>query len=139
MLRIETDEQLDRELLYILNQHIGKEQAIPRWDLVAKIYGPVMLHERNDKNPRDRAIRYSVSRLRAKGHLICDLGNGRGRYMAANESEFWEMYTSYVRPFASRAKVAQALKKAAESKWTLQMSLPDSSTEADNEEMELSL
>lgn len=113
-----TDEQLDKFLLYVLGQHIGKETAIDRWTLVETVFGehvPAFL--RNDDHPQDRDIRYSVSRLRKQGHLICDLGNGDGRYIAANEAEFWELYTYYVKPIKARAEVARAMKRAAEQKW----------------------
>ena len=71
----------------------------------------------NDDNFYDREIRYSVGRLRTEGHLICDLGDGAGRWMAANEKEFWEFYSYYVKPIKSRAETIRAMKKAAEQKW----------------------
>lgn len=112
-----TDEQLERELIFILNQHVGKGNAINRWELVAKLFEPVPLYLQNDDNIQDREIRYAVSRLRAQGHLICDLGNGNGRYLAANEAEFWELYTYYLKPIQSRSAVLRAMKKAAQAKW----------------------
>lgn len=112
-----TDEQLESELLYILSQHIGKVNAINRWALVAKLFGPAPLYLQNDDNLEDRAIRSAVSRLRAQGHLICDLGNGNGRYIAANEVEFWELYNYYLKPIQSRSNVLRAMKKSAQAKW----------------------
>jgi hypothetical protein len=75
---------------------------------------PVPTHLRNDDHPVDRLIRASVARLRSQGHLICDLGDGNGRYVAVNADEFWEMYGSYIKPIKTRALVAKAMKKAAE-------------------------
>ena len=121
-----TSEQLDREVYYLLRYHEGKENAIGRWIMVEKIYGePVPDQFQNDDNPHDREIRFSVGRLRAQGHLICDLGDGHGRYMAANEQEFWELYNYYLKPIRSRSAVLCAMKKAAAHKWpnVLQMSL----------------
>jgi hypothetical protein len=112
-----SDEQLDCELVYILNQHVGKEKAIKRWDLVARVFSPVPLYLQNDDHPEDREIRYAVSRLRAQGHLICDLGDGKGRYLAANEAEFWELYNYYLKPIQARSNVLRAMKKAAEYRW----------------------
>lgn len=113
-----TEEQLDREVLYILQQHQGKENRIDRWDLVERVFGgPVEPVFRNDDNLYDRDIRYAVGRLRAAGHLICDLGDGAGRWMAATEKEFWEFYSYYIKPIKSRADVARALKKSAAKRW----------------------
>lgn len=120
-----TDEELDRGLITILNQHVGKRQAINRWDLVEKIFGRVPQHLQHDDNIDDRQIRYAVSRLREEGNLICDLGNGNGRYLAANEGEFWELYAYYKKPIEARARVLRAMEKAAEEKWpdVLQMKM----------------
>ena len=113
-----TDEQIDREVLYILLAHQGKDNRIDRWDLVEKVFGvPVPADLQNDDNILDRTIRYSVGRLRAAGHLICDLGDGSGRWVAASETEFWEFYSYYVKPIKARADVAKAMKKAAADKW----------------------
>jgi hypothetical protein len=131
-----TEEQLDKYLLYVLGQHIGKEKAVERWDLVETVFGEhVPAHLRNDGNPLDRDIRYAVGRLRLQGHLICDLGNGNGRYIAANEKEFWELYNFYVKPIRARAEVARAMKKAALQKWSDVMQI--SMFSADDVEMNL--
>lgn len=122
------DDELDRSVLYHLGFHVGKERAVNRWELVEKVYGsPVPWEQRNDDNAQDREIRMSVNRLRAQGHLICDLGNGHGRWIAANEAEFWEFYSYYVKPIKSRADIARALKAAARQAWPnlLQPSLFD--------------
>ena len=121
-----SSEQLDREVYYLLSYHEGKENAIERWAMVEKIFGQaVPLHLRNDDNIQDREIRFAVGRLRAKGYLICDLGDGHGRYLAANESEFWELYNYYLKPIRSRSAILHAMKKSAARRWpnVLQMSL----------------
>lgn len=109
-----TNEELDRTVLHIMLHHVGKNHRVERWELVEQVFGtPVPLEEQNDDNPLDRDIRYSVGRLRAQGKLICDLGDGAGRWMAATDTEFWEFYGYYVKPIKSRAEVARAMKKAA--------------------------
>ena len=103
-----TNEDLDNELLNILHHHVGRENAIGRWDLVEKIYGPVVFYQRNDDNLDDRKIRAAVSRLREHGYFICDQGNGKGRYLASNAAILirlrrlgmrlptkWARYTTY--------------------------------------------
>ena len=113
-----TNEELDRIVLHILLRHPGKANRIGRWELVEQVYGgPVLPEYQTDDNVYDREIRYAVGRLRAEGHLICDLGDGMGRWMAATRDEFWEFYSYYVKPIKSRADVARALKKAAQAKW----------------------
>lgn len=108
------NEKLDHQVLFILEMHKGKANRIDRWDLVEKVTGERVPEPfRNDDHPADRDIRYSVGRLRKAGHLICDLGDGSGRWMAANEAEFWEFYRYYVKPIEARAEVARALKAAA--------------------------
>lgn len=113
-----TNENLDRAILFILLRHQGKENRIDRWDLVEQVFGvPVEPAYRNDDNLYDRDIRYAVGRLRAAGHLICDLGDGAGRWIAATEKEFWEFYGYYIKPIKSRADIARALKESARKRW----------------------
>jgi hypothetical protein len=110
-----TNDELDRTVLYIMLRHQGKKNRVGRWELVEQVFGvPVPAQEQNDDNLLDREIRYSIGRLRAQGYLICDLGDGAGRWMAATEAEFWEFYSYYVKPIKSRAEVARALKSAAQ-------------------------
>jgi hypothetical protein len=109
-----TDDQLDIEVTFVLSKCVGKGHTISRWAMVERIFGlPVPEHLQNDSNPQDRLIRASVNRLRKQGHLICDLGDGQGWYLAATAEEFWEMYHFYVKPLRERAEVAQAMKRAA--------------------------
>lgn len=111
-------DQLDKEVLYLLNRHIGKDNSIDRWLMVFDLFGERVAHEKqNDDHPLDRAIRASVNRLRKQGHLICDLGNGKGRYLAKDEKEFWEMYSYYATPLKERAEVLRSMKKSALQKW----------------------
>jgi hypothetical protein len=109
---------MDQRILSILLQHQGKANSIDRWDLVEMILGePVPADQRNDSHRTDRLIRYSVARLRIAGHLILDLGDGSGRYMAGSAAEFWEFYGYYVEPIKTRAEVIRSMKKTAEERW----------------------
>jgi len=109
-----TDEQLDAEVLFQLKQHVGRSRPIGRWELVAKILGPVVPQAQNDNNPADRMIRKSVERLRKQGVLICDMGDGIGRYLAATVEE----YRLFRAMYGSRAyeviATIQEMDKAAE-------------------------
>lgn len=118
MIKNMTDEQLDNALLYILRQHIGKESAVDRWDMVEIIFGEHVPEPfRNDKNDQDRQIRYAVSRLRIAGHFICDMGDGDGRYLAKDEKEFWAFYSFFISPIKTRVTAAKSMLKAAVKKW----------------------
>lgn len=112
------NEDLDREVLHALLPHQGKSNCYDRWELVENIYKVhVPVFERNDDNTLDKNIRDSVARLRAQGYLICDMGDGAGRWMAETEAEFWEFYNYYIKPIKTRRATADALKAAAKKKW----------------------
>ena len=122
-----TDDELDERLKREFVLHQGKEQAVKRWNLVTSVYGTGSDMPQNDDNLQDRQIRSAVERLRNHGWLICDLGNGKGRYLAANPDEYWEFRSSYLKPLRARAKVIRAMDKAAQEKYPnlLQPSLFD--------------
>ena len=90
-----TDEQLDREVAFLLRSHRGKANAINRWDMVEYLFGVGTSYPRNDSNYPDRRIRESIERLR-KSMLICDMGDGSGRFMAANYAEYLEFRAKYI-------------------------------------------
>lgn len=101
MPRALTDEQLDREMLFVINQHRGTENAIRRWDLCLKLFGEDAILERNDGNTYDRSVRKSIERLRRQGHIICNLGNGDGYFLAVTKDEyqsFREVYGAHAFP-----------------------------------------
>lgn len=119
------NEKLDELVLYFLSRHVGEGNKIERWTLVERVYGvSIPAIERNDRNGLDRNVRESVSRLRNQGELICDVGNGEGRWMAANIDEFWKFYAYFVSPISAKAYTARVLKKSALEKFNqLQLSL----------------
>ena len=94
-----TDDQLDAEVLFWLKQHRGKSNPIGRWELVVRIFGLGSDHPRTDDNMHDREIRWSVERLRKSGALICDMGDGAGRFLP----ETVEEYRAFRAKFRSRA------------------------------------
>lgn len=112
-----TEEQLETEVLHILNQHRGKRNPINRWELVRALYGPQAAQDQSDGNGSDREIRDAVERLRGKGFIICDLGDGRGRYLAESEDEFREFYDYYIKPIKARSVTLKAMKLTAVKTW----------------------
>lgn len=112
-----TDEQLDQAVLFWIKQHRGRTNPIGRWELVAKIYGPVLPQDQNDNHPGDRHIRESVERLRKKGVLICDMGDGVGRYLPETVEEYRAFRAKYSsRAYAIIATVNE-MDEAAKQEW----------------------
>lgn len=87
-----TDEDLDKEVLYVLKQHVGKQHPVGRWEFVTKIFGLLAAapHLRNDSNVADRQVRESIARLRTQGVLVCNMGDGLGSYLAETLTEYQE-------------------------------------------------
>jgi len=90
-----SDEELDREVLFILKQHRGKHNPVSRWAMVAAIFGPAAAVVENDDNPADRVIRESIARQRKGGLLVCNVGDGRGSYLASTLDEYNEFRQYY--------------------------------------------
>ena len=117
MPKLYTDEALDREVLFVVRQHQGKQNAIGRWELVERLFGREACEPRTDDNLADRQIRYSVARLRGRGVLICDMGDGAGRYIASTVEE----YQAFRLKYSSRAyevlEIVREMDKAAAKEW----------------------
>lgn len=112
-----TDDELDSEVLYVIRMHRGQENAIRRWDLCIRVFGEDAALDRNDGNTYDRGVRKSIQRLRLDGHLICNLGNGDGYFMATNNDE----YLKFRSVFGSHAfpimETIREMDKAAARQW----------------------
>jgi len=120
-----TDEQLDQEVLYWLKQHKGKQNPMGRWELVERIFGMEAARVQSDDNLFDRQIRESVARLRRSGVLICDMGDGHGRYLAATVEEYQTFRQYYGSGAFEKLATIREMDKAAEGEWpnALQMRL----------------
>lgn len=112
-----SEEQLETEVLFWLKRHRGRQNPIGRWELVAKIFGAGAALDESDNNPADRQIRETVERLRKRGVLICDMGDGTGRFLA----ETLEEYQAFRAKYGSRAfaimDTLREMDKAAEQEW----------------------
>lgn len=75
---------LDRAILRVLSQRIGRHKAIGRYDLVEAC--------RHLGYPStERQVREMVKQLRRKGHLICSAaGEDGGYYLAGSKAEYDE-------------------------------------------------
>ncbi len=112
------DDRLDREVLYWLMQHKGRQNAMGRWELVTRIFGMEAARIQSDDNPFDRQIRESVARLRRSGVLICDMGDGHGRYLAATLEEYQAFRQYYGAGAFEKLATIQEMDKAAKEEWS---------------------
>ena len=112
-----TDDQLDRWILQLLKQHVGRQSPIGRWELVTRIFGPQAAFPQTDDNLADRNIRESVARLRRRGVLICDMSNGSGRFLAASPDEYQAFRLKYGGRAFEVLETLREMDKAAEQTW----------------------
>ena len=103
---------LDRALLSVLRYHIGRDNAIPRTDLLE------MLKTHGWTEP-DRTVRAQINLLRKQGHLICSCGgHGGGYYIARDWSELEDYIGQELRPRAmDLLEQEKALKVGAKREW----------------------
>ncbi|HEX2994758.1 MAG TPA: hypothetical protein VHP14_08040 [Anaerolineales bacterium] len=112
-----SDTQLDRDVLVWLKHHVGKQNAIGRWELVQRIFGEEAARVQSDENQYDRQIRDAVVRLRRSGLLICDMGDGRGRYVAATLEEYQAFRKYYGAGAFDRLTTIREMDNAAKEAW----------------------
>ena len=110
-----TDDELDHEVLFFLKQHVGKQHPIGRWEFVSKIFGALAAapHLQNDANAADRHIRESIARLRKKGVLVCNMGDGLGSYLAQTVDEYTEFRTYYGAAAFEKMQIIRNMDEAA--------------------------
>ena len=124
----ETKDQLDDEIRYQLYQHLGRGNAIDRWDLVRAVFGkdaalalvdmhPQDMDESGDHNRFDRRIRDGIERLRNNGHMICNMGSGDGYYIAATIEEYQEFRLKYGRHAFPIIQTIRRMDETAKQKW----------------------
>jgi DNA-binding FadR family transcriptional regulator len=112
-----TDDELDREVLFQLKMHVGHKNAVDRWELVAKIFGPGADLPRSDDNVSDRQIREAVRRLRRQGVIICDMGDGRGRFLAETSDEYQAFRQYFGAGAFEKIETMHEMDKAAQQLW----------------------
>jgi hypothetical protein len=110
-------DELEERIVLTLTHHVGRGNAVDRWAMVVSIFGAGADIPQSDDNYYDRRIRRKVESLRRKGHLICNLGDGRGWFLAENEEEyrsFRAMYGSHAFPIM---ETIHSMDKAAQAQW----------------------
>ena len=103
---------LDRALLSILRYHRGRNNAVPRDDLLVKL-------KMSGWTTGDRVMRAQINLLRKDGHLICSAGgHGGGYYLARNWSELEDYIGQELHPRAmDLLEQEKALKVGAKREW----------------------
>ena len=85
---------LDRALLSIFRYHQGRDNAVPRSDLLEHL-------KSMGWQTSDRVMRAQINLLRKDGHLICSAGGrGGGYYVARNWSELEDFIGQELKPRA---------------------------------------
>jgi len=114
----ENEIQLDAEVAFILRQHMGMNNAIPRWDLVARVFGESAAVVRDNDNQYDRKVRESIERHREKGRHFCNVGSG---YFVATSREEYEQFKKYYLGAAYRKlQITAVMDDKADETWGMQ-------------------
>ncbi len=109
---------LDHEMLYVLMQHVGEEHGILRSRLVERIFDVVVRFVRDpDTDASDRSVRHSIERLRHQGHMICNMGNGEGYYLAATVEEYQRFRAMYGAHAVPILEAIREMDKTAAERW----------------------
>ena len=113
------EQELDRSVLYYLRMHKGQQNAITRWDLCMQVFEirHISAVDRADGNSLDRQVRKSIERLRRNGHLICNLGNGDGYFVATSPEEYQAFRALYVSHAIPIIETAREMDKGAAELW----------------------
>lgn len=112
-----TDVELDSELLFVLRQHKGQDNAIQRWNLVSNIFGEDAVYDRGDLNIYDRQVRRCIERMRRAGHIICNLGGGDGYFLAESVDEYQAFRAVYGGRAFQIIETVKVLDQAAGQQW----------------------
>ena len=112
-----TDLELDKEVLFVLKQHLGKKNPVGRWEIVSRVFGAGAAALQNDDNPADRQIRESIARLRKGGVLVCNMGDGRGSYLAESVEEYNEFRSYYGSAAFEKMEIIRRMDDAAKSEF----------------------
>lgn len=115
-------EEIERQVRYILSKHIGKTNPVSRWELVERIFGREAAANRGNNNPFDRQIREIIEKYRVED-LIVSSSNGAGYWLAADQSEVNIIADEYEKRSKNMLDKASRLRKRGVEKFGPQMKL----------------
>lgn len=107
---------LERALLRILSERVGRENAIDRWELVNLLEDLGVLPREAGKNLNDRRMRACISQIDLeKKAIICNLGDGY--FMASGWKEFRQVTATEKKRAVSVLEKLRAMEETAERLW----------------------
>lgn len=117
-----SQQEIERQVRFILSMHIGREKAISRWELVERIFGREAAADRGNNNPFDRMIRDIIAKYRVED-LIVSSSNGAGYWLASNQDEINLIADEYEKRSKDMLMKASQLRKRGMEKFGPQMKL----------------
>lgn len=119
IIRYASELELDHAVHFAMYMHKGQANAIPRWELVRRIYGEecVTAETQDDDNLYERSVRNSLERWRAKGHHFCNMGHGEGYYVANDREEYEAFKRYYLGAALRKLQVTSAMDEMADERW----------------------
>lgn len=117
-----TSEEVERELRYILSKHIGRANAVSRWELVERIFGREAAANRSNNNPFDRQIREAIEKWRDVDLIISSSG-ASGYWLAADMNDIEAIAQEYVNRSRVMEEKARNLRKRGAEKFGPQIPL----------------
>lgn len=115
-------EEVERQVRYILSKHIGKENPVSRWELVERIFGREAAANRGNNNPFDRQIREVIEKFRVED-LIVSSANTAGYWLADSMEEIAIIADEYEKRSKNMLMKASLLRKRGMEKFGPQMKL----------------
>lgn len=104
------NEEVERQVRYILTLHRGKENRISRWQLVEMVFGREAAANRSNNNPFDRRIREVIEKFRDID-LIISSSSADGYWLAASMNDIEEIAQEYVNRSRKMEEKARNLRR----------------------------
>ena len=83
----------------------------------ARLISAALETMRNDENPYDRQVRDSIERHRAKGRHYCNVGDGKGYFIANTRQEFEQFKRYYLGAAVRKMQNMSAMDDTADERW----------------------
>lgn len=119
---VKTDEEIEREVRFILSFRKGKENRISRWELVEKVFGREAAANRSNNNPYDRKIRDALEKYRDIDLIVSSSGSS-GYWLATDMNDIETIAEEYVKRSRVMEEKARNLRKRGAEKFGPQMPL----------------
>lgn len=110
MAEITDTAEVERQVLYILSLHKGKENRISRWALVERVFGREAAADRGNNNPYDRKLREIIARYREEYLIVSSSGLG-GYWLAADMNDVEIIANEYVNRSREMEQKARDLRR----------------------------